>query len=107
MLVSFKSIKEKNNAGKIPETRIGIGLHYGEAVVGNIGSAIRQQYSITGNVVIIASRIEQLNKRWHSQLIISEEVFNELDAEVKTVFLYFRNRKNTPLRVGRRRPVRN
>jgi len=37
-------------------------------------------------VVIIASRIEQLNKRWHSQLIISAEVFNELDAEVKAMF---------------------
>ena len=69
------------------ETRIGIGLHYGEAVIGNIGSAIRKQYSITGNVVIMASRIEQLNKRWHSQLIISEEVFNELDANVKAVFM--------------------
>lgn len=83
----IRKVKEENKAEKIPETRIGIGLHYGEAVIGNIGSAIRKQYSITGNVVIMASRIEQLNKRWHSQLIISEEVFNELDAKVKAVFV--------------------
>lgn len=83
----IEKIKLENNAGNIPETKIGVGLHYGEAVIGNIGSAVRKQYSITGNVVIMASRIEQLNKRWHSQLIISEEVFNELDAEVKTVFM--------------------
>jgi len=83
----IRKVKEENKAGKIPETRIGIGLHYGEAVIGNIGSAIRKQYSITGNVVIMASRIEQLNKRLHSQLIISEEVFNELDANVKAVFM--------------------
>ena len=83
----IEKVKQENNAGNIPETKIGIGLHYGEAVIGNIGSAIRKQYSITGNVVIMASRIEQLNKRWHSQLIISEEVFNELDAEVKAVFM--------------------
>src|SRR5690606_31524116 len=83
----IEKVKQENNAGNIPETKIGIGLHYGEAVIGNIGSAVRKQYSITGNVVIMASRIEQLNKRWHSQLIISNEVFNELDAEVKAVFM--------------------
>jgi len=83
----IERVKQENNAGNIPETKIGIGLHYGEAVIGNIGSSVRKQYSITGNVVIMASRIEQLNKRWHSQLIISAEVFNELDAEVKGVFV--------------------
>lgn len=83
----IQKIKQENKAGKIPPTKIGIGLHYGEAVIGNIGSSVRKQYSITGNVVIMASRIEQLNKRWHSQLIISEEVFKELDAGVKAVFV--------------------
>jgi adenylate cyclase len=83
----IEKVKQENKAGNIPETKIGIGLHYGEAVIGNIGSAIRKQYSITGNVVIMASRIEQLNKRWHSQLIISREVFNELDVEVKALFM--------------------
>jgi adenylate cyclase len=83
----IEKVKQENKAGSIPPTKIGIGLHYGEAVIGNIGSSVRKQYSITGNVVIMASRIEQLNKRWHSQLIISREVFNELDAEVKTAFM--------------------
>jgi adenylate cyclase len=83
----IERVKQENIAGNIPETKIGIGLHYGEAVIGNIGSSVRKQYSITGNVVIMASRIEQLNKRWHSQLIISAEVFNELDVEVKGVFV--------------------
>jgi adenylate cyclase len=59
--------------GNIPKTRLGIGLHYDEAVTGNIGSSIRKQYSITGKVVIMASRIEQLNKKHNSQLLISEE----------------------------------
>ena len=61
-------------AGRIPPIAIGIGLHAGEAVSGNIGSALRKQYSITGNVVILASRIEQLNKDFGSQLLISGEV---------------------------------
>jgi adenylate cyclase len=61
-------------AGRIPPLRIGVGLHAGEAVTGNIGSAQRQQYSITGNVVILASRIEQLNKVYGSQILASREV---------------------------------
>ena len=62
-------------ARAIPPTRIGIGLHCGEAVTGNVGSALRKQYSITGNVVILAARIEQLNKVYNSQILVSGEVF--------------------------------
>jgi len=97
----IQKIKQENKAGKIPPTKIGIGLHYGEAVIGNIGSSIRKQYSITGNVVIMASRIEQLNKRWHSQLVISHEVFSQLAKDVKTVFM-----PQEPVKVkGIHRPV--
>jgi len=69
--------------GVIPFTSLGIGIHFGEAVTGNIGSVSRKQYSITGNVVILASRIEQLNKTYDSQLLISEEVYIRLDPEIK------------------------
>ena len=62
------------DAGLIPPIKVGIGLHAGEAVTGNIGSAQRQQYSITGDVVILASRIEQLNKEFGSQVLASREV---------------------------------
>lgn len=62
----------------IPPTRVGIGLHAGEAVVGNIGSPARQQYSVSGNVVILAARIEQLNKDYGSQLLVSAEVLREV-----------------------------
>ena len=83
----IEQVKQEYESGNIPETRIGIGLHYGEAVIGNIGSSVRKQYSITGNVVIMASRVEQLNKLYNSQLVISEQVLQELDNDVKTAFL--------------------
>jgi len=67
-------VGELSASGRIPPTRIGIGLHAGEAVTGNVGSALRKQYSITGNVVILASRIEQLNKEHGSQILASGEV---------------------------------
>ena len=67
-------IRRLSEAGRLPPIAIGIGLHAGEAVCGNVGSALRKQYSITGNVVILASRIEQLNKIYGSQILVSREV---------------------------------
>jgi adenylate cyclase len=83
----IEKVKSENETGNIPKTRIGIGLHYGQAVIGNIGSSLRKQYSITGSVVIIASRIEQLNKTYNAQLTISEQVFNQLEPEKQVVFI--------------------
>jgi len=68
------AVKALSDSGRIPATSIGIGLHAGEAVSGNIGSQARQQYSISGNVVILAARIEQLNKDYGSQILVSGEV---------------------------------
>ena len=67
-------IRRLSERGMIAPITIGIGLHAGEAVSGNIGSALRKQYSITGNVVILASRIEQLNKEYGLQILASGEV---------------------------------
>ena len=67
-------MRRLSEAGRIPPITIGVGLHAGEAVCGNVGSALRKQYSITGNVVILASRIEQLNKDRGSQILVSGEV---------------------------------
>lgn len=50
-------------------------------LVGNVGTSLRKQYSITGNAVIIAARIEQLNKEYKSQLLMSEEVLQKLSSE--------------------------
>jgi adenylate cyclase len=67
-------IRALGEAGRIPRIGIGIGLHAGEAISGNVGSQARQQYSITGNVVIIAARIEQLNKTYGSSILASRDV---------------------------------
>lgn len=75
----------ENSCGKkeIPPTRLGIGIHFGEAVTGQIGTELRKQYSIVGNVVIQAARIEQLNKEHNSQLLVSRIVFEKTERLIK------------------------
>ncbi len=74
----LNKIKELAEKGEIPEIRIGIGLHSGKVIAGNIGNNYRKQYSLTGTTVIIASRIEQLNKVYKSQFLVSENVYEEI-----------------------------
>jgi len=62
-------------------TKVGIGLHCGEVVTGNIGNEIRKQFSIAGKNVIMASRIEQLNKKFKTQFLISKQIADLLDSK--------------------------
>ncbi len=78
----IKTLDQKNESKDIYPTQIGIGLHAGWVVAGNVGTSERMQYSITGNTVITAARLEQLNKQYNSSYIISEAVLEQLDKNL-------------------------
>jgi adenylate cyclase len=75
-LETVERVQREVEAQGIPPTRIGIGLHAGEVLSGTVGSALHKEYKVTGDVVNLASRIEQSNKEFNTQLLISETVWH-------------------------------
>ena len=78
------AMAQVNTAGLVlPETgyAIGIGLHEGEAIVGNIGSSDKFDYTAIGDTVNIASRLEGLTKHYHQEILVSEDIAHKLDGE--------------------------
>lgn len=74
-----EALKRFNAQGRHPEVHFGVGLHSGGLVAGNVGTESRLEYTVLGDTVNVASRIESQTKDAATQILLSEAVLAGLD----------------------------
>ncbi|MCI5143966.1 MAG: adenylate/guanylate cyclase domain-containing protein [Candidatus Electrothrix sp. AR3] len=100
MLQELKKLNETWQKQGIATTSIGIGIHCGVARVGNMGSRQRFEYTVIGDAVNLASRLEGVNKIYGTEILVSGSVY----AVLKKGNFVFR-RIDTVRVLGKREPV--
>jgi class 3 adenylate cyclase len=79
MLTFNRDVKKK----EIPEIHMGIGVHTGQVIVGNLGSETRKKYGIVGSAVNLTSRIQAT--ALGEEIVISDAVYLHLKTELTVV----------------------
>ncbi|MDR1106748.1 MAG: adenylate/guanylate cyclase domain-containing protein [Treponema sp.] len=78
MIAALETFNKDQRGRGQKEINIGIGINYGEVTVGNIGAEQKRDYTVIGDPVNLASRLEGLTKIYRSPLLISEFLYGEL-----------------------------
>ncbi len=85
MMIKVEELRARWRAEGMPEIKIGLGINSGEMSVGNIGSLERFDYTIIGDNVNLASRLEGTNKQYGTNIIISQFTYDMLPKDNFTV----------------------
>ncbi|MFT5655580.1 MAG: class 3 adenylate cyclase/CHASE2 domain-containing sensor protein [Arenicella sp.] len=108
MLSRLEKINQTLIEQGVEPIEIGIGLHTGEAVIGHVGSARRNEYTAIGDTVNVAARIEGLTKALKCTLVCSEVVFNDVSDRLQLTALgHHKLKGHTPVPVYGWNPEQN
>ena len=83
MIEELRGLQESWQKSSKPVFDIGIGVHSGEMVIGNVGSPKRMDYTVIGDNVNLASRLEGVNKELGTRIIISGATYERVKAHVQ------------------------
>jgi len=73
MMQALNAHNKLRKSQELPELKHGIGIHYGPVIAGNIGTAKRAAYTVIGDTVNLASRLEGATKQLETDFVVSEE----------------------------------
>ena len=81
MQIAMEGLNAENRKDDLPEVEMGIGIHTGQVVLGNIGSPERMKYGVVGSNVNLTSRIQACTTG--GQILVSETTRQELGSKLR------------------------
>ncbi len=84
---ALKNFNKHQREIEKPEFQIGVGINYGVVTVGNIGTEKKMDYTIIGDMVNLASRMEGLTKKYQQPLLITESLYLKVKDDLPTRLL--------------------